>query len=327
MSKSKQRNNILLAVLGFCLAAILVGTMGYFFLGTPKETIQGELDADSYRVSCKLPGRVERLFVKEGDYVHVGDTLAIIRVPEVSAQEKVAQAAGDAATAISDMTNNGARREQVQAAYQLYRQAMAAAEITQKTFRRVDNLFNEGVVSQQKRDEAKAAADAAAAQVAAAKEQWKMAQDGARAEEKRAAAKQAQAARSAVGVVQSLLTETVQVSPVEGEVGEVYPMEGELLGMGSPIMSIDLMSKLWGTFNVREDQLKAFPMGKVVNAYMPAFGKRVRLKVYNVKDAGSYAVWKATKSTGQYDLKTFEVKARPLDKIEGMRPGMSLVVE
>jgi HlyD family secretion protein len=327
MSAKTQHNNILLAVLGFAAVVVIVAVIGFFTLGREPEVIQGEVEVSEYRVSSKLPGRVLELRVKEGDYVHVGDTLAILEVPEVDAQKKAAQATGDAAAALSDMADNGARKEQIQGAFQLMQQAMAAQEIAQKTYTRMQHLFDEGVISGQKRDEAFAAYKATEAQVKAAKSQYDLARSGAREEEKRAAAKQAQAARSAVDVVSSLLRETVQISQVEGEVSDVYPKVGELVGLGSPIMSISVMSDMWGTFNIREDQLNGLKVGSEFTAFTPAFNKDVRLKVFYIKDQGSYAVWKATKANGQYDLKTFEVKARPVQKFEGLRPGMSLIVK
>lgn len=327
MSAKSQHNNILLAVFGFIAVVVVVAVIGFFTLGRTEEIVQGEVEVSEYRVSCKLPGRVVELRVKEGDFVHVGDTLAILEVPEVDAQKKVAEAAGEATRAIQDLTDAGARKEQIQGAYQLYQQAKAAQEIARKTYNRMQNLYDEGVVSGQKRDEAFAAYKATEAQVLAAKSQYDMAQNGARSQEKVVAAKNAQAAKSAVDVVASLLRETVQVSAVEGEVSEIYPKVGELVGIGSPIMSISIMSDLWGTFNVREDQLNGMKVGDTFNAYLPAFNKNIRMKVYNIKDEGSFAVWKATKTTGQYDLKTFEVKARPVGRLEGLRPGMSLIVK
>lgn len=327
MSAKSQHNNILLAILGFTAVVIIVAVIGFFALGRTPEIIQGEVDVTEYRVSCKLPGRVVELRVKEGDYVHVGDTLAILEVPEVSAQKRAAEATEGAAAAISEMTDKGARQEQIQGAYQLWQQAIAARDISQKSYKRVQNLYNEGVMSAQKRDEAFAAYKATEAQVLAAKSQYDMAKNGARTEEKQAAAKQEQAAKSAVDVVQSLLKETVQVATMEGEVSDVYPKVGELVGIGSPIMSISVMSDMWGTFNVREDQLKGMRIGDTFTAFSPAFNKSLKMKVYYIKDEGSYAVWKATKTNGQYDLKTFEVKARPVEKFDGLRPGMSLIIK
>lgn len=327
MSAKSQHNNILLAIIGFATVVILVAIIGFFTLGKKPEIVQGEIEVSEYRVSSKLPGRILELRVKEGDYVRVGDTLAILEAPEVNAQEKAAAAQQQAAAAMSDMADNGARKEQIQAAYQLWQQALAAADIAQKSYERVQNLFDQGVMSAQKRDEAFAGYKAREAQVKAAKSQYDMAKNGAREEEKRAAKKQAQAAEGAANVVRSLLRETVQISNVEGEVSSVYPKEGELVGTGSPIMSISIMKDLWGTFNIREDQLNGMKVGDTFKAYAPAFNKEINLKVFYIKDQGSYAVWKATKTNGQYDLKTFEVKARPTQKFEGLRPGMSLVIK
>ena len=327
MSAKQQHNNILLAVLGFIAVVVIVALIGFFTLGRQEEIIQGEVEVSEFRVSSKLPGRIVELRVKEGDYVHVGDTLAILQVPEVDAQRNVMQATGEAAKAIQDLTDAGARKGQIQGAYQLYQQAMAASEIAKKTYTRMQNLYDEGVISGQKRDEAFAAYKATEAQVKAAKSQYDLAQNGAREQEKQIAAKNAQAAKSAVEVVNSLLRETVQVSQVEGEVANVYPKVGELVGLGSPIMSISVMSDLWGTFNVREDKLQGLKVGDTFTAFSPAFNKELKMKVFYIKDEGSYATWKATKTTGQYDLKTFEVKARPIDKFEGLRPGMSLIVK
>ena len=327
MSAKSQHNNILLAIIGFATVVILVAIIGFFTLGKKPEIVQGEIEVSEYRVSSKLPGRILELRVKEGDYVRVGDTLAILEAPEVNAQEKAAAAQQQAAAAMSDMADKGARKEQIQAAYQLWQQALAAADIAQKSYERVQNLFDQGVMSAQKRDEAFAGYKAREAQVKAAKSQYDMAKNGAREEEKRAAKKQAQAAEGAANVVRSLLRETVQISNVEGEVSSVYPKEGELVGTGSPIMSISIMKDLWGTFNIREDQLKGMKVGDTFKAYAPAFNKEINMKVFYIKDQGSYAVWKATKTNGQYDLKTFEIKARPTQKFEGLRPGMSLVIK
>lgn len=327
MSAKTQHKNILLAVLCFTIAVAIVAIIGFFTLGNTDEIIQGEVEVSEYRVSCKLPARIVELRVKEGDYVHVGDTLAILESPELRAQEQVAKATQDATEAISNMTEEGSRREAIQSAFQLYEQAKAASSVAYKTYTRMQNLYNEGVISEQKRDEAKATWEVAKAHENSMKSQYELARNGAREQQKVAAKKNVDAAKSAVDVVKSILNETVQISTVDGEVTDIYPKVGELVGMGSPIMSISMIDDMWGTFNVREDQLKGLKVGDTFTAFSPAFNKSLRLKVYEIKDEGSYAVWKATKSNGQYDLKTFEVKAKPVTKIDGLRPGMSLVVK
>ena len=327
MSAKSQHNNILLAILGFVTVVVVVAVIGFFTLDKSPDEIQGEVEVTEYRVSSKVPGRILELRFKEGDYVKVGDTLAIIDAPELRAKAQQAQSAEAAAAAVSAKAEHGARIQQIQGAYQVWQQALAGAEIAKKSYDRVQRLFNEGVMTAQKRDEAYAQYKAMEAQAKAAKSQYELAKAGARQEDKAAAQAQVNRARGAIAEVKSYINETVQVAQMEGEVSSVYPKVGELVGTGSPIMSIAVMSDMWGTFNVREDQLKGMKVGDEVTAFSPAFNKDFRLKVYSIKDQGTYAVWKATKSTGQYDLKTFEVKARPVDKFDGLRPGMSLIIK
>ncbi len=327
MSAKSQHNNILIAIIGFAAVVVIVAVIGFYAIDRDPEMIQGQVEVSEYRVSSKVPGRILELRVKEGDYVKVGDTLAILDAPEVKAKMAQARGAQDAASAMELKAQNGARKEQIQGAFQLLQQAQAGLEIAEKSYNRVQRLFDEGVVSAQKRDEAYAQYKAYQAQAKAAQSQYDMAVNGARHEDKLAAQAQVNRAKGAVQEVNSYIHETVQVAQMEGEVSDVYPKVGELVGTGSPIMTIAVMSDMWGTFNVREDLLKDMKVGSEFTAFVPAFNKDVKMKVYYLKDQGSFAVWKATKANGQYDLKTFEVKARPVEKIDGLRPGMSLIIK
>ena len=327
MSAKSQHRNILLAVLGLASVVVLVAVIGYFTIDRTQEVIQGEVEVSEYRVACKLPGRITDIKVKEGDFVHKGDILATLAIPEASAQEKVAEATAGATDALSALAEAPTRHETVESAYQLYQQAIAANGIAEKTYGRMQRLYDEGVMTAQKRDEAMAAYEATKAGVEAAKAQWELAKNGARQETKEAAKKQAQAARSAIDVVRSVLKETVQRATADGEVEPIYPKVGELVGLGSPIMSISMVDDIWGTFNVREDQLKKIKVGTVLKVYVPALDKNIEMRVTSLKDQGSYAVWKATKTNGQYDLKTFQVKARPTKKVEDLKAGMSLILK
>ena len=327
MSAKSQHNNILLAIAGFVGVVIIVAIIGFLVLDRDPDIIQGQVEVSEYRVSSKVPGRILELRVKEGDYVKVGDTLAILDAPEVRAKMEQAQSAQRAAAAMELKAQNGARKEQIQGAFSVLQQAKAGFEIAEKSYNRVQRLYDEGVMSAQKRDEAYANYKAMEAQVKAAQSQYDMAVNGARMEDKLAAAAQVGRAKGAVNEVNSYIHETVQVAQMEGEVSDIYPKVGELVGTGSPIMSISVMQDMWGTFNVREDQLNGMQVGTEFTAFVPAFNKDIKLKVYYLKDQGSYAVWKATKANGQYDLKTFEVKARPVEKLEGLRPGMSLIIK
>ncbi len=327
MSEQTQRRNIIIAIAIAVIAVVVAVTIGTIALKKEPDIIQGQVEVSEYRVSSKVPGRVLELRVEEGDYVKVGDTLAIIDAPDVKAKMMQAESAENAAAAMSEMANKGARKEQIRAAYALLQQAKAGLDIAKKSYERVQRLFDEGVMTAQKRDEAFANYKALEAQTKAAQSQYDMAVNGARLEEKKAAAAQVNRAKGAVEEVNSYINETMQISQKEGEVSDIYPKTSELIGAGSPIMSISLMNDMWGTFNIREDQLNGMKVGSVFKAFLPAFNKEIRMKVFYIKDQGSYATWKATKSNGQYDLKTFEVKARPLDKIDGLRPGMSLIIK
>ena len=327
MSAKSQHNNILLAIAGFVAVIIIVALIGFLALGRDPNVIQGQVEVTEYRVSSKVPGRILELRVSEGDYVKAGDTLAILDAPEVRAKMEQARSAESAAAAIELKAQNGARKEQIQGAFSVLQQAKAGFEIAEKSYQRIQRLYDGGVVSAQKRDEVYANYKAMEAQMKAAQSQYDMAVNGARMEDKLAAAAQVGRAKGAVQEVNSYINETVQIAQKEGEVADIYPKVGELVGTGSPIMSIAVMDDMWGTFNVREDQLNGMKVGTEFTAFVPAFNKEIKMKVYYLKDQGSYAVWKATKTNGQYDLKTFEVKARPVEKLDGLRPGMSLIIK
>ena len=322
-----QHKNILLAIAGFASVVVIVALIGFLALGREPDVKQGQVEVTEYRVSSKVPGRILELRVKEGDYVKVGDTLAILDAPEVRAKMEQARSAENAAAALELKAQNGARKEQIQGAFSVLQQAKAGYEIAEKSYQRIQRLFDEGVISAQKRDEVYANYKAMEAQMKAAQSQYDMAVNGARMEDKLAAAAQVGRARGAVQEVNSYISETVQIAQMEGEVSDVYPKVGELVGTGSPIMTIALTDDIWGTFNVREDLLKGMKIGDTFKAYVPAFDQDIEMQIYSMKDEGSYAVWKATKANGQYDLKTFEVKARPTQTLEGLRAGMSLIVE
>lgn len=328
MSKHSQHISVLIAVAALVGVVAIVALIGFFFLPGHVEIIQGQVDVSEYRISSKVPGRILELKVNEGDFVHAGDTVAILEAPEVEANEESAQAAVSAAEALSDMANNGARQEQIQGALEMWNKAKAGLDIAQKSYERVNRLFEEGVMTAQKRDEAYANFQAMQAQALAAKSQYDMAVNGARNEEKRAAAEKVNMAKGQVSLVKAYKKETVQCATHDGQVSEIFPKVGELVGTGSPIMSILMVDDMWGAFNVREDQFNSMKVGDEITAMIPAFdGKGIKMEVFFIKDQGTYAVWKATKAEGQWDLKTFEVKARPKEKVEGLLPGMSLILK
>ena len=327
MDTKSQNTNMLLAFLTLVGVIAVVALVGFFMLRKGPEIVQGQAEVNEYRVSSKVPGRILEFRVTEGQKVHAGDTLALLEAPDVQAKLKQAQAAEAAAQAQNEKAIKGARQEQIQGAYEMWQKARAGVVIAEKSYKRVKNLHDQGVMSAQKLDEVTAQRDAALATEKAAKSQYEMAQNGAEREDKAAAAALVQRAQGAVAEVQSYIAETYLIAQADGEVSEIFPKVGELVGTGAPIMNIAIMEDMWVSFNVREDLLKGMTIGTEFDAYVPALDHDIRLKVYYMKDLGTYAAWKATKTTGQFDLKTFEVKASPVEKVDGLRPGMSVVLE
>lgn len=325
MSEKKVSGKVLMFT-GIVIIVFLIAIFGFIFWEPVPEIIQGEAEATEVRISGKVPGRIERFWVDEGDQVKKGDTVAILDSPEVMAKFNQAQAAEEAAQAMSDKAQKGAREEQRAMAFQTWKKAQAALDVAKKSFDRVQKLFENDVVSAQKRDEAEANYKAMLATEQAAKAQYEMAKNGAEKEDKLAAEAQVNRARGAVEEVSSYIKETFLISPISGEISERYPKVGELVGTGSPVMSVLDLEDMWVVFNVREDLLGDLKMGAVFTGYIPALNnKEVQLKVTHMKNMGTYAAWRATKTTGQYDAKTFEVKAVPTEKVEGLRPGMSVL--
>ena len=321
-----QNSNMLLAFLTLLGVIAIVAVVGFFMLRKGPEIIQGQAEVTEYRVSSKVPGRILEFRVKEGQSVNAGDTLAILEAPDVVAKMEQARAAEAAAQAQNEKAIKGAREEQIQAAYEMWQKAQAGVTIAEKSYKRVKNLYEQGVMPAQKLDEVTAQRDAAIATEKAAKSQYDMAVDGARVEDKAAAAALVGQAAGAVAEVESYLKEAALVSPIDGEVSERFPEVGELVGTGAPIMNITDLNDMWVTFSIREDNLKNIKIGTELDAFIPALDNRpVKLKVYYMKDMGTYAAWKATKTNGQFDSKTFEVRARPMEKVADLRPGMSVI--
>lgn len=322
----KNEKQLLFAIVALVVILVLVCILGLILIKPADESIQGQADATTVRVSGKMPGRVIEFYVEEGEAVHKGDTLVKIQSSLVDAKLLQAQSMQIVAQSQSQKVEKGTRQEIVTAAYNMWQTALSAHEIAKKTFDRISNLYKEGVVSAQKRDEAEAAFKATKAQAEAAKSQYDMAKTGAQKEDKEAANAMKNAAKGSVMEVESILEDQYLTAPCDGEISDIYPHEGELVMTGAPVMSILKKDDMWVSFNVREDMLNSFTMGKEIKVMIPGLDKKeTTLKVFYIHDLGSYATWSATKSAGQYDSKTFEIKARSTTPIENLRPGMSVI--
>lgn len=326
--KKEKEGSLLLGVVALLAVIIIVALVGILALEPEKILVQGEAEAAEYRVSGKVPGRVEMYLVEEGEQVRKGDTLVIIYSPEVEAKKDQALAARRMAEAVNDKAKNGAQPEQIEGAYELYQKALAGEEIYRKSYERVQRLFEKGVVSEQKRDEVEAQYKAASATVKAAKSQYDMAISGARAEDKEAARAQVARVDGMLKELAAAEAERYLLSPCDGEVSECFPKVGELVGQGSPVMAILDLTDVWFTFSVREDMLEGFRKGSQIDVRIPALGedKTYPVVVTYIKAMGTYATWRTTKQNGGYDVRTFDVKCRPVTPIDGLRPGMTALV-
>ena len=330
MEKSKKSYNLIIGILALVAIILVVALIGYFVSRPKPLVIQGEAEASEYRVSGKVPGRIEELYVREGDKVCKGDTLALIDSPEIRAKLTQAQAVRNAASAQRNKAVNGARKEQVAGAYELWQQAVVQENVMKKSLDRMQKLYEQKVVSAQKYDEVKAQYDASVAQAKAAESQYQMAVNGARQEDKEAARALVDQANGAIQEVEGYMGELYLTSPADGIVSATFPKVGELVGTGSPVMSILDLGDMWFTFNVREDYLHGMRIGDKLTLTVPALdGKEITATVSYIAVRESYATWKATKETDMYDAKTFEVKALPdsASDADGILPGMTVMVK
>ncbi|MFS1920443.1 HlyD family secretion protein [Vibrio lentus] len=308
----------------------IIGLVGYSFYQAyqPQPVkLQGQIDAQQYSISSKVPGRIDEVFVRKGDSVEKGELIFSLLSPEIDAKLEQAKAGQKAAGALAKQAENGARTQQIQAAKDQWLKAKAAADLMDKTYQRVNNLYNDGVVAEQKRDEAKTQWQAAKYTESAAFQMYQLAREGARDETKVAAAQKALMAAGAVAEVEAYAKDTQIHSWFSGEVAQVLLSSGELAPQGFPVVTVIDTKDAWAVLNVREDMLKHFEKGSQFEAYLPALDKSLTFQVTHIAVMGDFATWRSTDAAQGFDLRTFEVEARPVDTSETLRMGMSLVVE
>lgn len=313
---------------GAAIACALVLGIG-FWMGTHpgQEPLYGVMQAKTVDIAAKVTGRVETLITREGDTVSPGQVLMTLDIPEVEAKLKEVEALKSAATAKADLVDEGARPQEIRAAKAQMMRAQAGRDLAQKTYVRVHALYRDGLVSKQKHDEALAQKKSAEELYAAAKEQYDIALTGARQQEKQAATALTAQAAGGVEQVESLVKEKNVTAPLAAEVSRVYVEAGEIAAAGLPLATLVDLSDQWAVFNIREDSMPQITKGAVLNAEIPALGaKNVQFKVYFINPRGDYATWRATRQSSGYDLRTFEVRARPVNPVANLRPGMSVIV-
>lgn len=312
------------------LAIVVVSTIGYSFYQAyqPQPVrLQGQIEAQQYAISSKIAGRIEQVMVKKGQQIKKGDPVFTIFSPEIEAKLEQANANKDAASAMALQAENGSRDQQINAANDQWNKAKAATRLSEKTFKRIDNLYKDGVVAEQKRDEAETQWEAAKYTQSAAFQMYQMAKEGARNETKVVAAEKVRMAKGAVAEVEAYAKDTKITSWFDGEVSQVLLNSGELAPQGFPVVTVIDMQDAWAVFNVREDLLSHFSKGQKFNAYLPALKETIEFEVTHISVLGDFATWRTTDASQGFDLRTFEVEARPVKPSTAFRVGMSVTVE
>ncbi|MCA3902252.1 HlyD family efflux transporter periplasmic adaptor subunit [Vibrio vulnificus] len=316
-------------LLSLCAVGV-VSWVGYsFYQAYQPEPVrlQGMIEAQQYSISSKVPGRIDQVLVRKGENITKGQLVFTLHSPEIEAKLVQAKAGEKAAGALAQEAEKGARSQQIQAAKDQWLKAKAAADLMEKTYQRVNNLYNDGVVAEQKRDEAMTQWQAAKYTESAAFQMYEMAKEGVRDETKLAAAEKARMAAGAVAEVEAYANDTRIESWFDGEVSQVLLQSGELAPQGFPVVTVIDTQDAWAVLNVREDLLKHFQKDQTFSAYLPALDKKIEFKVSHIAVMGDFATWRATDASKGFDLRTFEVEARPVTPAHDLRMGMSLVVE
>ena len=323
----KKKNITGLVITIAVFAAVILFSI-YFFSNNEPIYLQGQVEAKQINVAPKVPGRVKAIYKKEGDRVQKGELLLELESTEIDAKLSQAEAARSAAQAQSDKAQRGAREEQIKGAYNVWQQAQAAADLAEKTYQRVSNLFNDKVLPAQKKDEAYTQMVALQKQAEAAKSQYEMAKNGARDEDKTAAQALVAQAQGVITEVNAYKDGAKMYAPADTQIQTIIPNEGEIVNAGYPVMNLIDTNDEWVVFNIREDKMVNYKEGTKFKAIVPALGNQeIELEVKHIAVQADFATWTATKSKGDFDKKTFAIKAYPTAKVEGLKPGMSVLVE
>lgn len=306
---------------------VIIALVGVYLKNSEPILLQGVIECTTYKAASKIAGRIDSMAVKQGDFVAKGAFLYRLSTPELDAKLEQVGALQDAASAMDNKVLSGARKGEITAARNLWQKAQAGLQLAEKSYNRMLKLYNQGVIAAQQFDEAQANYQAAQATEQAAHAQYLLVRDGATKDDKEAAAAKLQQAKGAVSEVASYLHDAMVYAPIDGEVSSIIANEGELVGSGFPVVAILDMSDMWTTFNIKEDFLPRIHVGSTLPAYIPALDTDVELQVYYISPQADFATWNATRTQGGFDIRTFEIRARPKIMPTHLRPGMSVLVD
>ena len=310
------------------MAVVVVSLIGILTMSRSRVVLQGQIEASEIRISGKLPGRVDTFLVAEGQTVRRGDTLVGISSPEAYAKLQQASAMENVAKYQNEKIDEGTRLQIIRTAEELWNKSKTDLQLARTTFQRIQALYKDSVVSAQRYDEAEALYKVALSAERATYQQYLLAKDGAQKQDRESARSMVIVAQGTVNEVQSVLQDAWLTAPTNGEIATIYAQCGELVGTGTPLMNLVILEDCHVVLNVREDYLPHFRMGEIFQGKVPALGNELRpFKVNYISPLGSFATWKSTDTDNGYDMRTFEIHALPMEKADGLRPGMSVLVE
>lgn len=291
--------------------------------GAENLQITGLINATEIDVASKVPGRVLKVHVTEGQSVKTGDLLVELNLDELDAKLLQATSGIDAAKAQLALAEKGARPQEKKALANQVESAKAQVEVTKKMLDRMQSLLAENAVPQAKYDEVEFKYQVSVNQLEMAEAKLDAVNKGARSEEIKALEALVAKGESVAAEIEIYKKERTQLAPVDGEVSKIVVHEGELTNTGYPIITLVKLDDIWASFAIREDRLKNIRIGDEVEIEIPALDQKVKMKVANISPMGDFATWRATSDRDRFDLKSFEVKLRPMDRVDGLRPGMT----
>ena len=287
--------------------------------------LQGRVEAETIHISTKVPSRIEEFYVSEGQTIKKGQALVRFLSPELEAKKEQAQAALQSALAFQSTVNRGAQQENIETLYANWQAMKTQADLAATTYKRGETLYQQGVISRQRRDEMLAAKTSGRETAEASYQQYARASRGSTEQQKSTADAQVAMAQAALKEANALTAETELHSPIEGTVSKTYGKATELVAMGVPVVSILEDHDLWVSLNIREDLYGSVYKTKTIQGFIPALNRQTTFKIKSIDAEGDFATIKTTRQTGGYDIRSFKFHLEPEQYLPDLKVGMSVL--
>ena len=319
---NKNKRYLILALVPILLALIAFGLWKTY---QPKSIeLQGRVEAETVQIATKVPSRIAEIYVTEGQTVQKGQVLVKLYSPEVENKKQQALAALQSALALQSTAERGSQEENIASLYANWQALKAQEQLARSSYQRGNNLFNEGVISRQRRDELYAALQSAQQMTEAAYQQYQRAQRGSTPQQQSSADAQVQIAQAAVAEANALEAETELLAPINATVSKTYGKPTELVATAVPVISL-ISNDRWVSLNIREDQYPLLQQQRSLEGFVPALNKSITFKVENISADGEFATIKTTRQTGGYDVRSFKVHLVPNAAVPELKVGMSVL--